>query len=574
MRRFYALCVKRYLSSLLALLFLLLFWWVYLLIALAIRLDSPGPVFFRQKRVGIGKSYFEILKFRTMRVDTPHDVPTHLLDADRYVTRVGRFLRKHSLDELPQIFNVLSLDPKKKMVFVGPRPALWNQDDLIAERDKYGANDVYPGITGWAQVNGRDTLEIPEKARLDGYYAGHVSPLLDMECILKTFTDVFSGEGVVEGGTGAMKREQAEHSKERKRILIITNHSYMLWQFRRELIKRLLTDYDVTAAMPFVGHEEDFKQMGVRCIRTDVDRRGTDPVKDLRLIGTYRRILAEEKPALVITYSIKPNIYAGFLCGQRGIPYCANVQGLGTAFESAGLAAFVSFLYRAALRKARTVFFENEKDAELFRRRHIVLAGKLHVLRGAGVNLEAYPYVPYPANDPVHFLYIGRIMKEKGMDELFYAAERLHKEGYPFILDLVGFYEDSYEGTVRRLEHEGIAKFHGFKEDPRPYYASCDCVVMPSYHEGMSNVNLEASATGRPVITTYIPGCREAVDMPETGMLVRVKDEDSLYRAMKKFLALSPKRREKMGKNARAKMEREFDREAVVGETIREIGPI
>ena len=336
--------------------------------------------------------------------------------------------------------------------------------------DKYGANDVYPGITGWAQVNGRDTLEIPEKARLDGYYAGHVSPLLDMECILKTFTDVFSGEGVVEGGTGAMKREQAEHSKERKRILIITNHSYMLWQFRRELIKRLLKDYDVTAAM-----------MGVRCIRTDVDRRGTDPVKDLRLIGTYRRILAEEKPALVITYSIKPNIYAGFLCGQRGIPYCANVQGLGTAFESAGLAAFVSFLYRAALRK------------ELFRRRHIVLAGKLHVLRGAGVNLEAYPYVPYPSNKAVHFLYIGRIMKEKGMDELFYAAERLHKEGYSFILDLVGFYEDSYETAVRRLENEGIARFHGFKEDPRPYYAESDCVVMPSYHEGMSNVNLEAA---------------------------------------------------------------------------------
>ena len=348
----------------------------------------------------------------------------------------------------------------------------------------------------------------------------------------------------------------------------------MLWQFRRELIKCLLKDYDVTAAMPFVGHEEDFKRMGVRCIRTDVDRRGTDPVKDLRLIGTYKRILAEEKPALVITYSIKPNIYAGFLCGQRGIPYCANVQGLGTAFESAGLAAFVSVLYRAALRKARTVFFENEKDAELFRRRHIVPEQKIHILRGAGVDLADYPYVPYPANDPVHFLYIGRIMKEKGMDELFYAAERLHEEGYSFFLDLVGFYEDSYEGAVRHLEQEGIAKFHGFKEDPRPYYASCDCVVMPSYHEGMSNVNLEASATGRPVITTYIPGCREAVDMPETGMLVRVKDKDSLYRAMKKFLALSPKRREKMGKNARAKMEREFDREAVVAEIIREIGPI
>ena len=177
---------------------------LFLCLTAAIKLDSPGPVFFRQKRVGIHKTYFEILKFRTMRADTPKDVPTHLLaDPDQYITRTGRFLRRTSLDELPQIFNIL----KGEMSVIGPRPALWNQDDLIAERDRYGANDVTPGLTGWAQVNGRDELEIPVKARLDGFYAAHQSFRFDCICFVRTITSVLKHEGVVEGGTGRLKRE-------------------------------------------------------------------------------------------------------------------------------------------------------------------------------------------------------------------------------------------------------------------------------------------------------------------------------------------------------------------------------
>lgn len=178
---------------------------LFLLLIIAIKLDSRGPVLFRQKRVGIHKSHFNILKFRTMRTDTPKDTPTHLLkNPDQYITRVGRFLRKTSLDELPQIVNILKGD----MSIVGPRPALWNQYDLIQERDKYGANDVRPGLTGWAQINGRDELEIPVKAKFDGEYVKKMGFLMDARCFFGTFLSVLRGDGVVEGGTGSMKKQR------------------------------------------------------------------------------------------------------------------------------------------------------------------------------------------------------------------------------------------------------------------------------------------------------------------------------------------------------------------------------
>ena len=177
---------------------------LFLIISIAIKAEDPGPVFFRQKRVGIHKSYFNIVKFRSMRQDTPHDMPTHLLeDPQRWITRTGRFLRKTSLDELPQIAQIFT----GKMSIIGPRPALWNQFDLIAERDKYGANDVTPGLTGWAQVNGRDELEIEEKARLDGEYAQNISFGMDMKIFWMTVKNVLRGSGVVEGGPKEMKKE-------------------------------------------------------------------------------------------------------------------------------------------------------------------------------------------------------------------------------------------------------------------------------------------------------------------------------------------------------------------------------
>lgn len=203
----YKQCVKRCIDIILSLAGLILASWLYLIIIIAIVIDDPGPVFFSQKRVGKNKKNFKLYKFRSMKKTTPHDTPTHMLEnPEQYITRVGRFLRKSSLDEIPQLWNILKGD----MSVIGPRPALWNQDDLIEERDKYGANDVRPGLSGWAQICGRDELEIEDKARLDGEYIEKMSFLFDCRCFFGTAIGALRGDGVVEGGTGELKKETVE----------------------------------------------------------------------------------------------------------------------------------------------------------------------------------------------------------------------------------------------------------------------------------------------------------------------------------------------------------------------------
>lgn len=199
--------VKRVLDVVLSFLALVVLSWLYLLIIIAIKVDDPGPAVFTQKRVGIHKKHFTLHKFRSMKMSTPHDIPTHQLEnPDRYITRVGRFLRKSSFDELPQIWDIFI----GKMSIIGPRPALWNQDDLVAERDKYGANDVKPGLTGWAQINGRDELEIPVKAKLDGEYVNRQSFSFDVRCFFGSIFSVLRHDGVVEGGTGELHKAEEQ----------------------------------------------------------------------------------------------------------------------------------------------------------------------------------------------------------------------------------------------------------------------------------------------------------------------------------------------------------------------------
>lgn len=200
----YKNCLKRVFDFLLSLIGLIVLSPVFLILCIWIKLDSRGPILFKQKRVGKNKEYFNILKFRTMSIDTPKDTPTHLLEnPEQYITKAGRFMRKTSLDELPQIINILV----GQMSVIGPRPALWNQYDLIEERDKYHANDIRPGLTGWAQINGRDELEIEVKAKLDGEYVERLSFLFDMKCFFGTITSVLKHDGVVEGGTGKLKQK-------------------------------------------------------------------------------------------------------------------------------------------------------------------------------------------------------------------------------------------------------------------------------------------------------------------------------------------------------------------------------
>ena len=355
------------------------------------------------------------------------------------------------------------------------------------------------------------------------------------------------------------------------KILIITNHSYMLYRFRLELIQELMKDHEVVLSMPFVGHEDDFKALGLKCIHTEIDRRGINPKTDLKLMMMYYKQIREEKPDLVITYSIKPNIYAGLVCSWLNVPYCVNVQGLGTAFENPKLKQFVVMLYKMALGKVKTVFFENEGNREVFMEHRIVDRNKTVVLQGAGINVEQYPLAEYPENDVFRFLYLGRIMREKGMDELFGAIELLHDEGHEFVLDLVGFFEDEYKEKVEDLVSRGLVVYHGFQSNPMPYYASSDCVVLPSYHEGLSNVLLEGGLTGRPLITSDIHGCKETLMDGQGGYLCRSKDTQSLYEVMKRMMSLSKEDRALMGEREHDYVERMFNRRDVVSKVKSEL---
>ena len=357
------------------------------------------------------------------------------------------------------------------------------------------------------------------------------------------------------------------------KILIATNHSYMFYRFRKELVEALMHEHEVILSTPFVGHEDDLQAMGLHCIDTEIDRRSINPFKDMKLLRTYQKMLDEIHPNLVITYSIKPNIYMGSACKKAGIPYCTNVQGLGTAFEKPLLSSVVSVMYRSALRKARTVFFENEENAQFFLKRKIISSAQAKVLPGAGINLDEYPYVPMQDDGVCSFLFVGRIMKEKGVDEFFAAAKTLKAEfGERVSFNVVGFYEDAYKETVEKLVADGIVNFHGFQSNVHPFYEKADCVVLPSYHEGMSNVLLEGAATGRALITSDIPGCREAVEEGGSGYLCKPQDAESLTNAMQKFAKKAFDEQSQMGLCGRELVERKFDKHIVVTQTISSLG--
>ena len=304
-------------------------------------------------------------------------------------------------------------------------------------------------------------------------------------------------------------------------------------------------------------------------ILTPVDRRGINPVKDLGLLVRYWKLLRQEKPDLVITYTIKPNIYGGLVSRMLRIPYAVNITGLGTAFQNPGLLrSLVTFLYKIALKKAKVVFFENAGNRQVFLDLGIVPEEKTCLLSGAGVNLSHYTIAPYPEEETTRFLFVGRVMREKGVDELFSAMERLIDEGENCTLDILGGYEEDYEAAIHRHEAAGWLRYHGYVKDVRPYIEKAHCFVLPSYHEGMANTNLECAAMGRPLITSDIPGCREAVVSGESGILCQRQNADSLYEAMKAFLKLSCQQRAAMGMQGRAHMEAVFDKKKVVADTL------
>lgn len=354
-----------------------------------------------------------------------------------------------------------------------------------------------------------------------------------------------------------------------KKVLILTNNSAGLYNFRNELISELLKTHDVTAVTP-VGTKVDLlTELGCRVRNIALERRQINPFKDIKLTGEYKKIIAEEKPDFVITYTIKPNIFGSIACKKMDIPYFVNITGLGTTFQKTGVVRYaVIRMYRYALMKARTVFFENESNRDTFTANHIVDEKRTSVLHGAGVNLKRYPLLEYPDNETFHFLFIGRVMKEKGINELLEAMKRLVSEKQNCCLDIVGGLQENYKDKITKYEKEGWLHYFGYQKDVHPYIQSADCFVLPSYHEGMANTNLECAASGRPIITSNIPGCREAVIDGKTGLLFESKNTEKLYLAMKEMMGLDREQREKMGLMGRNHMEEIFDKRKVVQQTI------
>ena len=356
------------------------------------------------------------------------------------------------------------------------------------------------------------------------------------------------------------------------KILIFANDDAGLYQFRRELICELLKKHDVYISLPYGKLVENLKEDGCKYIETRVDRRGINPVTDLFLFLKYLKIITKLKPDLVITYTIKPNIYAGLSSRLLKITYAINITGLGTAFEKDSLLKkLVILMYKVSCKDAKVVFFENEENKQIFIDESIIDKRQAFRLNGAGVNLEKFKLLDYPKDNKTIFLFMGRIMAEKGVNELFEATKRLVDNGINCELDVLGYYEEDYENKIKKYENEGWLKYYGYQSDVRPFIEKCHCFVLPSWHEGMANTNLECAACGRPIITSNIHGCLEAVVQNESGYLVEKKNVISLYEAMKKFTLLSYEERLAMGIRSRKHMEMVFDKKNVVKETIREM---
>ena len=358
----------------------------------------------------------------------------------------------------------------------------------------------------------------------------------------------------------------------KKKVLIIANNDVGLYKFRKELIVDLLDNYEVFCSLPRGEFVQEFVDMGCTFCPVEFDRHGTNILNELKLLRQYEKTLKNIKPDIVLTYTIKPNIYGGIVCARNHIPYISNITGLGTAVENEGILQKVTtFLYRHALRKSQKVFFQNEENLSFMKRKKI-LKTEYDLLPGSGVNLQQHQLSEYPDKETVDFMFVARVMKEKGIEHYLEAADVIRSK-YPFShFHICGACEQDYEGKIFKLQEKGIVEYHGMVKDMTPLYQMCDCVVHPTYYpEGLSNVLLEASATGRPIITTDRSGCREVVEDGFNGYMIPQKNTEALINAIEKFLSLTQEERKQMGLNARTKVEKEFDRNIVVEKYMEEI---
>ena len=359
-----------------------------------------------------------------------------------------------------------------------------------------------------------------------------------------------------------------------KKILILVNRDFVLYNFRAELVERLLEQgNEVYICLPNGPKVDKMIEMGCKYIPISIDGRGTNPVKDVKLIAAYRKIFKEVQPDIILTYTTKVCIYAGLVAGWMKIPYLMNVSGLGTAVEQKGpLQPIMLALYKAAAKKAKCVFFQNTENQKFFEE-HRLYSGNQRLIPGSGVNLKKWNPKEYPSEESgVEFLFIARILKEKGIEEYVKTAEVIKKEYPNATFHVLGACDGDYKEYLDTYQEKGVICYHGEVQDTSVFLERAHCTIHPSYYpEGISNVLLESAASARPIITTDRSGCRETVEAGITGYMIPQKDTTALIHAVKQFMQLTNAQRKEMGLAGRRKVESEFNREIVVQAYVEEI---
>ncbi|MBE7046072.1 MAG: glycosyltransferase family 4 protein [Ruminococcaceae bacterium] len=357
------------------------------------------------------------------------------------------------------------------------------------------------------------------------------------------------------------------------KVLFLVNHDVVIYNFRLELVERLIKEgHQVVISSPYGERIEDLKALGCEYREIELSRHGTNPVKELKLISTYKKLINDIKPDIVFSYTIKPNIYGAIACKMTKTPCVANVTGLGTAVENGGIMQTITvMLYKLAFNKLKRLFFQNEENMQFFIDKKITSCPKT-LLPGSGVNLKRFLPLEYRDDGKVHFAFVSRIMKEKGIDQYLDAAKYI-KNKYPDTeFHVCGFCEQEYEEELKSLTNQGVITYHGMVRDVAGFLEGVNCTVHPTYYpEGISNVLLESSACARPIITTDRAGCREVIDDGVNGYIVKQQNSNDLIEKIEKFLSLTYEERKNMGLKGREKVEKEFDRQIVVDAYIREL---
>lgn len=357
------------------------------------------------------------------------------------------------------------------------------------------------------------------------------------------------------------------------KVLFLVNHDVVIYNFRLELVERLLQDgHEVYISSPNGERIDKLIQLGCKYEEVELSRHGKNPVQELKLLRYYNELLKRVQPDMVFSYTIKPNIYGGMACQHRKIPYVANITGLGTAVEAPGLMQTITTqLYKIAFRKVQRVYFQNIENMKFFADKKIAVE-KHSLLPGSGVNLQRFAVMDYPEEETIEFVFISRIMKEKGTDQYLEAAEHIRKKYPNTRFHVCGFCEQTYEQQLKELNDNGTIIYHGMVRDVREVLAKTHCTIHPTYYpEGLSNVLLESAACGRPIITTNRSGCKEVIEDGINGYVVEQKNTQDLIQKIEQFIALPRMQKKAMGLAGREKVEKEFDRQIVVDKYMHEL---